>query len=111
PAHTVSELTDRSSATTTEPSTPFPGFRPAAGGSKPAVPVSGNMESMSYAIIEAPSILGLFPSGVEDLPEALFEAGLTAALGARRAGRLEPPPYESRRDPQTQMRNPTALRE
>lgn len=66
---------------------------------------------MSYAIIEAPSILGLFPSGVEDLPEALFEAGLTAALGARRAGRLEPPPYESRLDPQTQMRNPTALRE
>src|SRR5690606_18648662 len=57
------------------------------------------------------SILGLFPSGVEDLPEALFEAGLTAALGARRAGRLEPPPYESRLDPQTQMRNPTALRE
>ena len=29
----------------------------------------------SYAIIKAPSILGLFPSGVEQLPDALLTAG------------------------------------
>ncbi len=42
------------------------------------------------AVIEAPSILGLKPSGVEALPEALIRAGLIDRLGARHAGRVEP---------------------
>lgn len=29
-----------------------------------------------FAIIEAPSVLGLRPSGVQDLPSALLDAGL-----------------------------------
>ena len=40
-----------------------------------------------YAILEAPSILGLKPSGVEQLPEALLGYGLATLIGARRAGR------------------------
>jgi len=64
-----------------------------------------------YAVIEAPSVLGLFPRGVERLPDALLDAGLADALDARRAGRVEPPPYEPRRDPATGLLNPTGLRD
>ncbi|MDQ0576703.1 arginase [Agromyces albus] len=64
-----------------------------------------------YAILEAPSVLGLFPRGVERLPEALLDAGLAEALGARRAGQVIPPPYDPQRDPATKMLNPTALRD
>ena len=35
-----------------------------------------------FAIIDAPSILGLRPSGVEQLPEALKAAGLQTSLQA-----------------------------
>ena len=64
---------------------------------------------MGYAIIEAPSVLGLFPRGVEQLPEALLDAGLAEAIGARRAGRVPSPPYDPRRDPLTGVLNPTGL--
>jgi arginase len=64
-----------------------------------------------YAIIEAPSVLGLFPGGVERLPEVLLGAGLGAALGARRAGRVEPPPYDPVRDAATGLLNPQGLRD
>jgi len=64
-----------------------------------------------YAVIEAPSVLGLFPRGVERLPDALLDAGLADALDARRAGRVEPPPYDPRRDPATGLLNPTGLRD
>ncbi len=69
------------------------------------------MPGRTYAVIEAPSVLGLFPRGVERLPDALLDAGLADALDARRAGRVEPPPYESRRDPATGLLNPTGLRD
>ena len=62
-----------------------------------------------YAIIEAPSPLGLFPKGVERLPDALLAAGLAERLDARRAGRVEPPPYDDRRDPDTQLLNPQGI--
>jgi arginase len=64
-----------------------------------------------YAVLEAPSVLGLFPGGVEHLPGALLDAGLARALGARHAGRVEPPSYDPRRDPETGVLNPTALRQ
>jgi hypothetical protein len=35
-----------------------------------------------YAIIEAPSVLGLRPTGVEWLPDALLKAGLWLSWGA-----------------------------
>jgi arginase len=64
-----------------------------------------------YAIIEAPSVLGLRPTGVERLPEALLGAGLETQLRARRVGRVEPPPYDHRRDPGTLMLNPQGIAE
>jgi len=67
------------------------------------------MSRPRYAIVEAPSVLGLFPKGVERLPEALLGAGLADRLGARRAGRVEPPPYDPRRDPETMLLNPSGI--
>ena len=56
-------------------------------------------------------MLGLFPRGVERLPEALLDARLADALGASRAGRVIPPPYDSVRDVTTGLLNPTGLRD
>jgi arginase len=64
-----------------------------------------------YVVLEAPSVLGLFPGGVERLPGALLDAGLAGALGARHAGLVVPPAYDHDRDPVTGLRNPTALRD
>jgi arginase len=62
-----------------------------------------------YAILEAPSVLGLSPSGVQHLPRALLARGLRERLGARHAGRIEPPPFNPQRDPTTRMLNPTSI--
>jgi arginase len=62
------------------------------------------------AILEAPSILGLKPTGVEDLPDALLAAGLANRLDARRAGRVEPwASYRADLDRETRMLNPQAI--
>jgi arginase len=66
---------------------------------------------MGYAIIEAPSVLGLFPRGVEQLPEALLDAGLAEAISARLAGRVPPPPYDAQRDAATGVLNANGLRD
>lgn len=62
-----------------------------------------------YAIIEAPSVLGLRPTGVETLPDALLGLGLAERIRARRAGRVDAPPYDHRRDPETLMLNPRGI--
>ena len=55
-----------------------------------------------FAVIEAPSILGLKPTGVETLPAALIRAGLIERVGARHAGRIAPQsPYDFARDSTT----------
>jgi arginase len=64
-----------------------------------------------YAIIEAPSNLGLKPMGVETLPARLLGHGLAERLDARRAGRLDVPPYSFERDPETQTLNAQAIAE
>jgi arginase len=64
-----------------------------------------------YAVVEAPSVLGLFPGGVEHLPRAVLDAGLADAVGARRAAQVAAPPYDARRDPVTGLLNPTGLRD
>ncbi|GAA2572273.1 arginase family protein [Streptomyces sp. LARHCF252] len=61
------------------------------------------------AIVEAPSVLGLRPTGVEELPEALLAAGLAEGLGAVRAGRVEPLAYDPERDPDTGVLNPDGI--
>ena len=62
-----------------------------------------------FAILEAPSVLGLFPGGVERLPQALLSAGLADVLQARHAGCIEPPAYHHRRDRETLLLNPTGI--
>jgi len=65
-----------------------------------------------YAIIEAPSTLGLKPTGVERLPAVLLQHGLADKLRARRAGRVVPAiAYNPERDPQTLMRNAPGIAE
>jgi arginase len=66
---------------------------------------------MRYAIIEAPSILGLKPTGVERLPRALLDLGLAERLDAVIAGRVEPLPYSDERDPETGTLNAHAIAE
>jgi len=63
----------------------------------------------TYAVIAAPSILGLKPTGVEKLPEALLGHGLAERLRARLAARLDVPAYSAERDPQTQTLNAQAI--
>jgi arginase len=65
-----------------------------------------------FTIIDAPSILGLRPTGVEDLPEALKRAGLTEKLGAEYAGHVEPSSeYNPKRDNKTLLLNGEAIRQ
>ena len=63
-----------------------------------------------FVILEAPSILGLRPTGVEHLPEALKKAGLQDALHAENRGRLASLPYNPQRDPTTHLLNGEAIR-
>ena len=63
-----------------------------------------------FTIIDAPSILGLRPTGVEDLPEALKAAGLIERLNADYAGRVSPLPYNSERDKLTFLLNPHSIK-
>jgi arginase len=62
-----------------------------------------------FAVIEAPSVLGLFPRGVEKLSDVLLTKGLGEQLEARHAGRVEPPPYDDRRDAETMLLNPKGI--
>jgi arginase len=58
-----------------------------------------------YAIVEAPSTLGLQSRGVERLPDALLSNGLAERLNARRADRLNCAEGSAERDPGTQTLN------
>jgi arginase len=67
------------------------------------------MSHPRYAVLAAPSVLGLFPKGVETLPSALLGAGLAERLGADHAGQVDPPPYDPRRDEATGLLNPVGI--
>ncbi len=63
-----------------------------------------------YVIIDAPSILGLRNTGVQNLPEALKKAGLMDRLNATFAGRVQPSMhYDPTRDPITHLLNGTSI--
>ena len=65
-----------------------------------------------YAIVDAPSILGLRPTGVELLPKTLREAGLVEGLDADYCGEVTPSTaYDSSRDGTTNLLNPTAIKD
>ncbi len=51
----------------------------------------------------------MFPKGVETLPDALLAEGLGERLEAQRAGRVEPPQYDHRRDAETMLLNPRGI--
>jgi arginase len=63
-----------------------------------------------FAIVEAPSPLGVGPTGVEELATALLELGLERTLSAAHAGRVEPPPHDPIRDPETRILNVHGVR-
>jgi arginase len=66
---------------------------------------------LRYSVIDAPSILGLRPTGVEGLPEALKKAGLMDRLNAIYVGRVQPSlPYNPKRDPSTHIMNAEAIK-
>ena len=67
---------------------------------------------LRFAIIDAPSVLGLRPTGVEGLPEALKKAGLLKQLKAEYIGAVQSRiPYSSERDQRTMLLNANAIRE
>jgi arginase len=67
------------------------------------------MPNYSYAILEAPSTLGLATDGVEQLPDRLLELGFADRINARRAGRLVVPPKDPAPDPETGTLNAEAI--
>ena len=67
------------------------------------------MSAYSYAILEAPSTLGLATEGVERLPEQLLELGLADRINARHAGRLAVPPRQPTPDTETGVLNAEAI--
>jgi len=69
------------------------------------------LSNSRFLVIDAPSILGLKPTGVEKLPEALKAAGLLAALDAQFVGRIQPlDPYNPVRDKSTRLLNGSAIK-
>jgi arginase len=67
------------------------------------------MVTRRYAVLEAPSSLGLATDGVEDLPGRLLELGLCERLPARPAVRLAVPPKDPTPDPGTTILNAHAI--
>ncbi|TSD90421.1 hypothetical protein FFK22_002945 [Mycobacterium sp. KBS0706] len=67
------------------------------------------MPTRRYAILEAPSTLGLATDGVEGLPDRLLALGLAERILACRAGRLSVPPKDPTPDPETGTLNARAI--
>lgn len=65
---------------------------------------------VQFTIIDAPSILGLRPTGVQYLPEALKAAGLITGLGADYGGKVSSLDYSPERDKSTLLLNPYSIR-
>lgn len=67
------------------------------------------MPTRPYAIVEAPSTLGLATCGVEHLPDQLLSLGLAERIHARRAARLVVPSKDPVPDPETGILNARAI--
>jgi arginase len=64
---------------------------------------------LKIGVIEAPSILGLKPTGVQHLPDSLKSANLLGQLCAEYVGRIEAPTYDPKRDKVTYLLNPQGI--
>jgi arginase len=71
--------------------------------------MSARGDRRSYAILEAPSVLGLKQTGVDKLAERLLALGFAEQIAARHAGRLDTPPYDPEIDPETRTLNAQAI--
>jgi arginase len=71
--------------------------------------MSARAAKPAYAIIQAPSVLGLKPTGVEQMADRLLGEGLADRLGASLADRLDVPPYSPDRDARTLTLNAEAI--
>jgi arginase len=69
------------------------------------------MTPLRLALLDAPAPLGVGPTGVERLGEALRAAGLREALDAEDGSAVAVPPHDPRRDPDTLLLNPLAIRD
>jgi arginase len=69
------------------------------------------MPTRSYAVLLAPSTLGLQGDGVEGLAARLLELGLARDIHARVADRLSVPPKQAKPDPATGVLNAAAIAE
>ena len=63
------------------------------------------------AVLDAPTDLGLKPSGVDGLAGALRGTGLVEQLGATYAGEVRALPYDAARDPETKLLNSAGIRD
>lgn len=63
-----------------------------------------------FVVIEAPSILGLKPTGVENLPKALKEAGFLKKINVEKTQLIESLLYNPKRDSTTHVLNPQGIR-
>lgn len=66
-------------------------------------------QMLEISVIEAPSILGLKPTGVEHLPDSLKRSNLLERFRAESVGRIESPLYDMKRDEVTHVLNPQAI--
>lgn len=64
----------------------------------------------SITVIEASSMLGVGPTGVEELPSALRAAGLLDGLDVKEGGMVDVPPDSREHDPETLLLNPAGVR-
>lgn len=59
--------------------------------------------TVGFAIIDAPSVLGLGETGVELLPEAFRAVGFHDSLNAEYLGLIAPPRFDPEPDPETKL--------
>lgn len=69
------------------------------------------MSIRSYAVLAAPSTLGLATDGVEELPQQLLRNGLAERIQARNAGRVSVLSKNAEIDPETRVLNARAMAE
>src|SRR5689334_1325120 len=72
-------------------------------------PAARGSSTRKFAILEAPSTLGLEGDGVEQLPSRLLDLGLAEQIHARRAGRVAVPHKHPMPDPETGVLNAKSI--